>query len=371
MIMNIGFGHFLVLAAVLFGIGTAGVLLRKNVLIIMMSIELQLNAANLTILTFAMRAMEGGVIAAELSCGGRRGRQQVEITASDATGSTVLANFPVWCDEAPPTRITASVAEDDREPVTTAADAEARMLVLVNRDRAAANLPALQLDTRAADVARAHSREMRLTGVVGHVSASTGTAADRVKVAGIKTGLVLENIARAYGIAEAEAGLMNSPGHRANLLSRSATHVGIGIELGEEVAGRRELFVTQVFIRIPPPVDPVFAQTRVREQLRAVGKFGDDAALDRIATAYAQGLATGVAPAEAAKRASKELDLVARKFTRVASMVTAISDVEAVDAQAFLGGAAYTHVGVGVAQGEHPDLGPGALHVVVLLAVAR
>ncbi|MCL4225928.1 MAG: NADH-quinone oxidoreductase subunit NuoK [Myxococcales bacterium] len=48
-----GFGHFLVLAAVLFAIGTAGVLLRKNVLIIMMSIELMLNAANLTIITFA------------------------------------------------------------------------------------------------------------------------------------------------------------------------------------------------------------------------------------------------------------------------------------------------------------------------------
>jgi uncharacterized protein YkwD len=319
----------------------------------------------------ALRVGEGGAIAAELSCARRRGRQQVEITASDATGSTVLANFPVWCAEEPPSRIAAAVARDDAAPITTIEDAEARMLVLVNRDRADANLPPLQLDTRVADVARAHSKEMRVTGVVGHVSALTGTAADRVKVGGIRTGLVLENIARAYGIGEAEAGLMNSPGHRANLLSRSATHVGIGIELGEEVANRRELFVTQVFIRVPPPVDPVLAQTRVREQLRAFGKFNDDASLDQIATRYAQGLATGVPPADAAKRASKELDSVARKFTRVASMVTAISDVESVDAPAFLGGAPYTHVGVGVAQGDHPDLGPGALHVVVLLAVSR
>ena len=51
--MNIGFGHFLVLGAVLFAIGVGGVLLRRNALIIMMSIELMLNAANLTILTFA------------------------------------------------------------------------------------------------------------------------------------------------------------------------------------------------------------------------------------------------------------------------------------------------------------------------------
>lgn len=50
---DIGFSHFLVLAAVLFAIGTAGVILRRNILIMMMGIELMLNAANLTILTFA------------------------------------------------------------------------------------------------------------------------------------------------------------------------------------------------------------------------------------------------------------------------------------------------------------------------------
>lgn len=52
-LVDIGYSHFLILAAVLFAIGTAGVILRRNILIIMMSIELQLNAANLTILTFA------------------------------------------------------------------------------------------------------------------------------------------------------------------------------------------------------------------------------------------------------------------------------------------------------------------------------
>ena len=45
--------HFLVLAAVLFCIGVVGVLMRRNVLIVMMSIELMLNAANMTILAFA------------------------------------------------------------------------------------------------------------------------------------------------------------------------------------------------------------------------------------------------------------------------------------------------------------------------------
>lgn len=52
-IFDISYGHFLVLAAVMFGIGVLGVLLRRNALIVMMAIELMLNAANITILTFA------------------------------------------------------------------------------------------------------------------------------------------------------------------------------------------------------------------------------------------------------------------------------------------------------------------------------
>jgi NADH-quinone oxidoreductase subunit K len=45
--------HFLVLAAVLFAIGVVGVLMRRNALIVMMSIELMLNAGNITVLAFA------------------------------------------------------------------------------------------------------------------------------------------------------------------------------------------------------------------------------------------------------------------------------------------------------------------------------
>ena len=53
LLTNITFGHFLVLSAVLFAIGVAGVFLRRNALIVMMSIELMLNAANMTVITFA------------------------------------------------------------------------------------------------------------------------------------------------------------------------------------------------------------------------------------------------------------------------------------------------------------------------------
>lgn len=45
--------HYLILSALLFAIGIAGVLIRRNALVILMSIELMLNAANLALLGFA------------------------------------------------------------------------------------------------------------------------------------------------------------------------------------------------------------------------------------------------------------------------------------------------------------------------------
>jgi NADH-quinone oxidoreductase subunit K len=47
---------YLYLAAILFTIGLSGVLLKRNALIVMMSVELMLNAANLTFLAFARQA---------------------------------------------------------------------------------------------------------------------------------------------------------------------------------------------------------------------------------------------------------------------------------------------------------------------------
>src|SRR5215470_19256824 len=56
--------YFVGLAALLFTIGAVGVLVRRNIIIIFMSIELMLNAANLAFVTFArqLQSMDGQVI---------------------------------------------------------------------------------------------------------------------------------------------------------------------------------------------------------------------------------------------------------------------------------------------------------------------
>ena len=58
-LFDVGYGHFLALAAVLFLVGMAAVLIRRNALIILMGVELMLNAANMTLITFSR--MWGGV----------------------------------------------------------------------------------------------------------------------------------------------------------------------------------------------------------------------------------------------------------------------------------------------------------------------
>jgi NADH-quinone oxidoreductase subunit K len=52
--------HFLVLAAILFSLGVLGFLLRRNVIIVLASIELMLNAANVTLLAASRHWSQGG-----------------------------------------------------------------------------------------------------------------------------------------------------------------------------------------------------------------------------------------------------------------------------------------------------------------------
>lgn len=51
--MNIGLEHYLVLSAILFSIGLYGALTKRNAVIVLMCIELMLNAVNITMVTFS------------------------------------------------------------------------------------------------------------------------------------------------------------------------------------------------------------------------------------------------------------------------------------------------------------------------------
>ena len=306
----------------------------------------------------------------EVSCSSFTGKQQVEITASDQHGSTVLANFPVWCGTEPPLSLTVTPSFDD-SPVSDPLEAEKRLLAMVNRDRAAAGLHPFAWDDKVAAVSRGHSTEMRTTKNVAHISPKTGSAADRVRAAKIKTALVLENVARAYGLGEAHQGLMNSPGHRANLMSTSATHVGIGVVFGDEVSGRREIFITQVFTRVPPKVDPAKAAEILKQKLVAAGNVMIGAKLQPIAQEWASMLAAGKSRDETYPSMRRKVDTLGGTYLRVSSVITAASELDSIDGKSLLGETRVDDVGIGVAQGPHPEIGEGAIWIVVLVAQRR
>ncbi len=63
--MSTPIAYFLVVSALLFTIGTIGVLVRRNALVIFMSVELQLNAVNLSLIAFSrqMGEVDGQILA--------------------------------------------------------------------------------------------------------------------------------------------------------------------------------------------------------------------------------------------------------------------------------------------------------------------
>jgi uncharacterized protein YkwD/Flp pilus assembly protein TadD len=126
---------------------------------------------------------------------------------------------------------------------------EADALALLNAARLEEGLPLLILDTPLTEIARRHSQELAERGVVSHHSNMYGLSTERrIRVTYPEVPRLGENIARNRTIARAHEGLMRSPGHRANCLDPSFTHVGIGVAR----SGRYALYLTQVFVQAGP-----------------------------------------------------------------------------------------------------------------------
>jgi uncharacterized protein YkwD len=122
-------------------------------------------------------------------------------------------------------------------------DLEAEMLEMVNRERVAAGLRPLAADPELLPVARAHSVDMFARRYFSHYTPEGRSPFDRISEARVSFTIAGENLALAPTLTTAHNGLMNSPGHRANILRPEFGRVGIGIMDG----GIRGLMVTQNF----------------------------------------------------------------------------------------------------------------------------
>jgi uncharacterized protein YkwD len=106
---------------------------------------------------------------------------------------------------------------------------EAAMLVMINEERRKHGLKPLQADPEMLQVARAHSQDMFAKGYFAHDDPEGRDPFDRMKAANIHFETAGENLALAQTVEIAHVNLMNSPGHRANILNPSFGRVGIGI----------------------------------------------------------------------------------------------------------------------------------------------
>ncbi len=103
------------------------------------------------------------------------------------------------------------------------------MFALVNQERVANGLAPFTLDAPLSDVARRHSADMVTRNYFAHTNLDGLSPFDRMRQAGLTYRTAAENIAWAGSVDIAHTNLMNSPGHRANLLNPALGRIGIGI----------------------------------------------------------------------------------------------------------------------------------------------
>ncbi len=302
-----------------------------------------------------------------------RGTWQVEVSADSDEGSTVLANFPVYVDTDPPATPEETATVEAEEPSAV----EAALLRSINEARERAHLAPVEVMPALAEAARAHSRDMAENHYVAHNSQAGATPGQRLRDAGLLSGLSLENVARGYSAREIHEGLMVSPGHRANVLNPRVTHVGVGVV--REAGSTGALLVTQDFIEVARAIDASAAAAElltvinrgraargapaltVRPQLQAAAESAARAyfADPRITQDDALGRATSALRSES---------LLFRRIQLVAAFGPRYQ--EAVSMQPLFERDS-TAVGVGVAQGDRPGAPPRSVFVVYVLAVPR
>ena len=106
---------------------------------------------------------------------------------------------------------------------------EQDMFKLVNKERVSRGISQLIFDNKLGDVGRAHCEDMFAKGYFSHYTPEGLSPFGRMDQAGIIYNAAGENLALAPNVDIAMKGLMNSPGHKANILSENFGKIGVGV----------------------------------------------------------------------------------------------------------------------------------------------
>jgi len=313
---------------------------------------------------------------AHIDCDRGDGAYQVEILAEGEHGPEVAANFPVYCGVLRPTSI--EVVLESVGVNVTANQVARAIFESLHEERRKRGLAPLEWEQHAARVAASHSEDMLANHFVGHRSARTGDVADRFRRAGIRGTVIRENVARGYGPRGIHDSLMNSPGHRVNMLSQDVSHVGIGVVIGvpeSNIQGApRPIFATLNFYRKPGmggASDLPGTLMRRVDAMRAGRNFGPapwDQGLAKLAQRQADAVARG--QEEAGVVAGFERDVFALGYRSVDRHRVDASDDEAFVKLDVWAGPLAGAVGVGVARAR-PETGRDGRFVLVVLVAKK
>lgn len=106
---------------------------------------------------------------------------------------------------------------------------ESQLIELVNNEREQRNLNRLTVDKELTEIARGHSSDMFRRGYFAHNSPEGKNVSDRASEKNYSFLVIGENLAYAPSVTLAHKGLMESEGHRRNILSPEFNNIGIGI----------------------------------------------------------------------------------------------------------------------------------------------
>lgn len=162
------------------------------------------------------------------------------------------------------------------EAASAAADAERELVGLMNQERAQSGAPPLVLDERLSEAARTHSQEMARRQQLSHRFPQEERLQDRLAKTGVSFDAVAENVAHSSSAASAHLELMNSPGHRTNILNPKYNAVGVGVvERGDH------LYITQSFAHRLPEYNAEEIERRVLAAFNRLRKNNQRPAVGR------------------------------------------------------------------------------------------
>ncbi|WP_051271232.1 CAP domain-containing protein [Shimazuella kribbensis] len=134
--------------------------------------------------------------------------------------------------------------EDTKTSTYTVSPFEQEVFDLVNEERKKQNVKPLILSLKVSKLAREKSEDMRDKDYFDHHSPTYGDPCEHMKKQGVGNGYCGENIAAGSATPkEVMERWMKSEGHRANILNKNYTHIGVGYAKG----GRYGTYWTQQF----------------------------------------------------------------------------------------------------------------------------